>query len=143
MNKRTFVKKYFEFLKQSKTVANQVRVSYGGALLMMGLRDSTDDLDLDVTKETYERLVTTYNLKREMRKVGECADWNQHVSLKADDDLSRGVFIHDVWVSTPEDVLRRKEALNRPKDQDDIVKLKRLIESHSSGPMKQHSWMNW
>ena len=144
MNKKAFIKKYFEFLEQSGLSANRVRVSYGGALLMLGLRTSTDDLDLDIPKESYEHLVTTHKLKREMRKVGECANWNRDVSLKADGDLSKGVFIDGVWVDTPEDVLRRKKALNRPKDQEDIVKLTRLIEYNTpTSPKKSRSWVNW
>lgn len=140
MRKKEFIRRYFDFLKEVGLSAAQVRVGAGGVLLMLDLREQTEDLDLELSPEVYSHLVATYKLKtvnfEKHPGTGQLAVWDDHIDLHAEDDLDEGIVIEGVWTTTPEKVLALKRTLNRPKDQNDIRQLERLIKKNP----KYYQW---
>lgn len=131
MNKKTFVKRYFGFLNDTGLEAHQVRVGFGGVLLMLELRRTTNDLDLELTAPHYHVLKEKYQLKTvplgPEPYTDELAIWNDHIDLHLEDHIANGLDVEGVWVTMPYEVLRLKKLLNRPKDQVDIHRLERLL----------------
>ena len=131
MNKDEFIKRYYNFLMETGLNSNQVRVGSGGVLLLLNLRNSTQDLDLELTFEVYRDLVSRWELKvtKFYKQSGEheLAVWDDFIDLHAEPDLEDGVFIDGVWAATVEKTLELKRCLNREKDQKDIVALEKLL----------------
>lgn len=55
MDKQQYVSTLLKWLKENNIPVNQVHVSHGGSMLMLGLKTSTDDIDLTVTQEVFDR----------------------------------------------------------------------------------------
>jgi hypothetical protein len=131
MNRDEFIKRYFNFLVETGLSSNQVRVGSGGVLLLLNLRSSTQDLDLELTSEVYRDLVSRWDLKitKFYKQSGEheLAVWDNFIDLHIEPDLEDGVFIDGVWSATVEKTLELKRCLNREKDQRDIVELEKLL----------------
>ena len=58
MNKQELIKRYNNFLKKEKLTNEQAWVGSGGTLLLLGLRDSTQDIDLGVPKDIFDKIRT-------------------------------------------------------------------------------------
>lgn len=63
MNRNEFITKYNQVVKMLGSTASRVVVASGGALLMLGLRESTSDLDLDVPKQVFVRFRKPNNVE--------------------------------------------------------------------------------
>ena len=128
MNRKELMDKYFEFLKVEGLVNEEVVVGFGGAMLMWGLREETGDLDLGVSVEVFERIVSEKKLvvKELVGSVSKClAKWDGCVDIHP---VSVGGVVADgVLVDSLEKILEGKLLLNREKDQKDIVRLKELL----------------
>jgi hypothetical protein len=55
MNKKELTRTYFAFLKEYDLKNLDVLVGAGGAMLMIGLRDSTNDIDVSSPVEVYNK----------------------------------------------------------------------------------------
>lgn len=130
-----FEREYFNFCSEIGLRPSEVVVSSGGALLMLGLRDSTNDLDLSIPSDTYE--FQRYLLGSDKERVtghGTFLDYNEKVSLQK---LPMGVAIqvvNGVRVYSLDDLIRQKEALIQSLDRSplkvkqDHVDIERLKE---------------
>ena len=56
MDKSVFIKNVLNFAEQFNVKLEDMHVSHGGSLLLMGLKESTGDVDLTVTEEVYNAL---------------------------------------------------------------------------------------
>lgn len=110
---------------------DNMTVVAGGAMLLMGLRDSTDDLDIQMPSELY------YQVKAlEMHPTKSLGDLacpelltllpkvDLHPSCEIGESITFGVR-HQ----SPAQILLLKKRLNRPKDQVDIARLTALLEN--------------
>lgn len=59
MDKFEFVKKYHETRHTLGLCINQALVSAGGACMLLGLRDKSSDIDLDIPAEVFDALANT------------------------------------------------------------------------------------
>lgn len=130
MNKEQLVLGYHKALELMSLSSSELRLGAGGALVMLGLREETGDLDLEVTDVVYNSLlkcgyVETIDGKFRYIRVSE------EVDIHEVGDILDGDFIDGVFILSPIKLLQFKESLNRPKDQDDIVKLRAFIEAES------------
>lgn len=128
MNRKELMDKYFEFLEAEGLVNEEVVVGFGGAMLMWGLREETGDLDLGVSEEVFERIVSEKKLvvKELVGSVSKClAKWDECVDIHP--VSVGGVVVDGVLVDSLEKILEGKLLLNREKDQKDIVRLKELL----------------
>lgn len=112
MDMNEFAKEYFNFCAGIRLRPTQVVVSSGGALVMLGLRESTSDLDLDIPAETYEFLL--YLLGPEKERVtehGTFLTYNKKVSLQKLPDGITVQTVNGVRLYSLDDLIRQKEAL--------------------------------
>jgi hypothetical protein len=139
MNKSAIIATYDRFRKQHRLTIKEAVLSAGGALLMLGLRKETEDLDLDIPAELYDRLkrkgakvVTTSRGEHLVLPdlLGEVA---AHRGLRTD---IKWHVVGGVCCYCPEELLKQKVALannpertqdKRAQDMDDIVELENLL----------------
>ena len=133
MNKDELIDAVHELSARYHIPLSHMVVGFGGAMVLLGLRDQTNDVDIDVPAELYaflrakgypERPITNA-LGGFTLKVGELFDVRESpyggrrkVYVISDE----GIFHHCAEV-----VLENKLVLNREKDQEDIRKLKTYL----------------
>ena len=100
----------------------------GGSLLIRGIREKTNDLDLCISEELFEQIKDKYNLTDDKK--------NEYGFYKLDDMVEivvepKSKFnIEECEPFNLEDlntILAFKEKVNRPKDQIDIQKIKEYL----------------
>ena len=119
MNKQEFIRA----LERLGLPASEFVILSGGSLLMRGLRDQTEDMDLSVSK----KLAGDINLY-------EC-DTDEHglytpfENVQMKDDMERFSFdiIDGYQCESLEDILKQKKMWNRPKDQKDIKRIEEYM----------------
>ena len=129
MDMNEFARTYFNFCNEVGLRPAQVIVSAGGALLMLGLRERCEDLDLDVPASTYA--LQRYRLGAEKERVtkhGTFLDYNEKVSLQR---LPTGITVQTVngiWLYSLDDLIRQKEALIQSLDRTPLKVKQDLID---------------
>lgn len=133
MDRNSFVKQYFNFCNEVGEKPEDVLVSAGGALLLLGLREESSDLDLDVRREVYDKFKRHGNIRRS--SLGEYVDYNELVSLHVTPSGIGKMEVDGVWMYSVGELMVQKMALaNMPdrtpgkavKDLKDIEQLKSL-----------------
>lgn len=128
MNKSDLVNKTKAMARLYSISMDQLVVGFGGAMLLLGLRQETQDIDLDVPESVYdwflgagfdERLVVG---DKKAISVTDCIDIHRGINPGEELMVTDGVFHH-----TPQVILRKKKMLNRPKDQKDIQALTEFL----------------
>lgn len=112
MNSVEFARAYFNFCTEIGEKPKDVLVSAGGALLMLGLRADTDDLDLDVREVVYRgatKKVGKGNVRRSSH--GEYLDYTDSVSLHITPSHIRSESVNGVYIYSLEDLIKQKEKL--------------------------------
>lgn len=122
MNASNVIAAYFAFLKDEALAATEVRIDAGSAMVLMGLRDSTTDLDVTVSSTTFDKIVARRGLSVNASSNGiPLASYSPAVDLMATSEPFANIFLIDgVHCAAPRQVLVMKQALNREKDQKDI-----------------------
>jgi len=109
VKKNELKKLYNDYLVRENLQAQDAVVGFGGALVMMGLRKETSDIDLDVTPYFYE-----VNRRRgyptHEGMFGKCIDVNAYISLHAGVTF-KPVCIDGVYCHAPEALLALKRRL--------------------------------
>lgn len=128
MNKPTLIEHYRAFLATHHLTSDQVVLGCGGALCLLGLREETADLDVDVPADIFKRLLAMdypthyYAATRALViKASDVVD----VHLRANRDpvlVAEGVSYY-----APQVLLAFKRRLNRAKDQADIQALEAYL----------------
>lgn len=128
MNKQELIERYRAFITLHHLTAEQVIVGAGGALCLMGLRQETQDIDIDVGPRVFEMFLSqglpTHYFGKTRVLVVEVAELidahllNNRVTVVKTD----GVCHYSAKA-----VLEFKQRLNRPKDQADIKALIRYL----------------
>lgn len=137
MNKLQFISEYFNFCTEHNLQCKDVLVSAGGALLMLGLRTETEDLDLDVSDRAYDRFLRLVGKDKERTSShGTYLDVSELVSVhrrRPDQPVQEKNF---VWLYSTEALIEQKtklaNAVDRPpekavKDLRDVKALKALL----------------
>lgn len=133
MNKTEMVKKYLSFCAEHNLVGRDVVLSAGGALLALGLRESTSDLDVDVPSNVYDLIVN--GGEERVSSHGSYFDVNEFVSLHRMPSNVNPIRVNKVWIYPLDLLIEQKTKLSiahdRPPikaDQDklDIMRLKAL-----------------
>lgn len=109
MKKNELKKLYNDYLAREHLQAQDAVVGFGGALVMMGLRKETSDMDLDVTPFFYE-----VNRRRgyptHEGMFGKCIDVNPLISLHSGITF-KPVMIDGVCCHSPEAILANKRRM--------------------------------
>lgn len=121
MKKEQFVKEYKEFVQLHGLDVEKTVAASGGAMLMMGLREETGDIDLDVEPSEFTWLLLkgykTHRFGKDQILVNEATE---NVDVHTCDNFDETTITEGVCHYTAEAVLRFKKKLNREKDQKDI-----------------------
>lgn len=106
-NAAQFTERYIEVTRELG--GGTVVVSGGGALLMLGLRASTADLDLDVTEAVVQKHRTLNNTER----FGdtEIVNYSDDTSLHVLDPLRVTHVVHGVRIYSIADLIAQKKVL--------------------------------
>lgn len=83
MDKFEFIKKYQETCTTIGLSLHQALVSAGGACLMLGLRDKSSDIDLDIPAEVFDALANTgeFEVRGALDPEDRLIVWDEHVDL--------------------------------------------------------------
>lgn len=130
MNYRQFKNVLGQFCLKYQVLRSQAYVSHGGAMLIYGYRHETEDVDVAVPKEIWDRLAAqlevtiVHNPTTQLIKIpGMEVDVHLH-----DDTRSNGYhMVDDVLITTVQQTLDDKLKLNRLKDMSDIEILRRVL----------------
>lgn len=117
MNALEFARAYFNFCGDIGERPEHVIVSAGGALLMLGLRDDTDDLDLDVRQIVYAAQSTRLGHSRQRRSShGTYLDYSDQISLHVTPSHIRTQVVNGVTLYSINDLINQKEKLAHAPD---------------------------
>ena len=135
LNKEEFLENLnsvFTFLKIRK---DEAVIMAGGAMLLMGLRERTGDIDCYLNDDAYNRLPLEFTGEgiKDPSKMISMQIGNTTVEVSRSDNFERqrkmaqktNGYYHDSALT----VLELKERLNREKDQRDIALLKAYIQN--------------
>ena len=128
MNKSEIIKEYTTFVKKFKLTLNDVQLGAGGACLMFGVRDETADMDIGLKQNVYNKLLKSGQYKSHVFNGTTVIEYNKYIDLHPEIP-GETVTIEGVCCWSPQRVLDFKLMLNRPKDQKDILALKKYIKS--------------
>lgn len=115
-----------ELLKSYKFDINEYIVLSGAAMVIHGLKDETNDIDISVTPEYYDYLLSHYDC--EFEKINEF----NHAVYYIENVINFGrdyydterTIIDGISVQTIENIIRLKQYLNREKDKHDLELIK-------------------
>lgn len=124
-------KKIIEILKKYNFDNKKFIVISGAAMVIHGVKEYTNDIDIAVTQDYYGYLLEHYECKFE--KINSY----NHKIYFIDDIINFGIdyftkptYIDGIPVQTLEDVIKLKESLSRNKDKKDIELIRRYNESN-------------
>lgn len=112
---------------------NYMIVGFGGAMLLMGFRDSTRDIDIDVPQDVYAIFRRQGHTERPIQNAlgGFTLSLTPDIDIRVDPNIGKTGYCDvgpgGIWHHTPEIVLENKLILNRDKDQEDILRLKAYL----------------
>lgn len=118
MNREKILNKLKEYNLDSKNFI----IIGSAALVLKGIKESTHDIDIAVTKEYNDYLLDTFDCKFEKEIDGYKVYYIDHIinfSTHYYNDF-KGEIVEGYLVQTPKEVLTLKRKLNREKDQSDI-----------------------
>lgn len=110
MNKDQLVHEYQKLVKTLDEHPHHVVLSAGGALVMMGIRSETDDMDVDVNPNVF-RLESKRHPYIAEENVNPRVVYNEFIDLHELSENTGVVCIEGVWVYSPSEMLYQKRHL--------------------------------
>ena len=129
LDKNRLMAGYFRCCNLIDLSPEDVVLGAGGACVMFGIRSETADIDVDIPADVFVNLKASgkYNVRSCMGvMVLEVAP---HMEVHERISLGDVVVIDGVTCYDPVEVLRFKQHMNRSKDANDILNLKKLLET--------------
>lgn len=127
MNKQ----EYLELIDGLNLPKNEYYILGSGSLLLHGIRDIANDVDLCVSPELFNVLKARYNI--DLSKKNNCGFYqlNDKLEVVVSDKTD---FNFDIVLGYPveslQQILKFKQERNKPKDQNDIVKIKAYLKQY-------------
>ena len=143
MDKKELTKRYNEFLKKEKLTNKQAWVGAGGTLLLLDLRSSTQDIDLGVPKDIFDKIRSRGLPEHIFNGDTIVIEYDEVIDLHIDHGYEEHTIIEGVGSWSPEEVLRLKERLNRPKDQLDIKNIKNYLKNNTATESLHNLIFRW
>ena len=135
MDKSAVIARYHELLKELDEPAERVVLCAGAALVVLGIRETTKDLDVDIDPILFKFYARTYPVKKEPN-VNDMIAFKHDVDLHEFNPDTGIVCVNGVWTYSPSAMLIQKRYLaklpNRPlskreQDLEDIRQLEQVI----------------
>ena len=119
--------KYLEILDSLDLDKNSYCIIASGAMLMHGLRDACEDVDIKVTEELFQELLKKYNMKQSTR-YDYVYELNDKIDVNCRNYNSNNIeFVDGYPVEKLEVQLKWMLKNNRPKDQEKIKLVKEYL----------------
>ena len=131
MNKQELMDQYKLLVNELGEHPHHVVLSAGGALVMMGLREKTDDLDVDIQPSVFKWAALGRNVITE-ENVSPRVKYKENIDLHELSETTAVVCIDGVWVYSPGEMIIQKRHLatlpNRAfgKRERDLIELTQL-----------------
>lgn len=115
MDKFEFIKKYQETCNTLGLTEGQALVSAGGACLMLGLRDKSSDIDLDIPAEVFDCLVATgeFEVRTALDPDDRLIVWDEFVDLHRMPKQRDWMKIEGVGMYTLDALIAQKEHMSK------------------------------
>lgn len=119
MNKAEVIERYRELVEDLTLPPHQVILSAGAALVVMGIREETSDLDVDVPTSVFNWASNKFGVI-ENETVNKRVQYTPLVDLHEYDENTGVVCIEGVWLYSPTELLKQKHWLTKLADRTDI-----------------------
>lgn len=124
MNKRELLK-LLDSLNLQKT---EYYILSSGSMLLYGLRDIANDLDLCVSNELFKHLKEKYNLNENNKNDSGFYKISEDIEIISNDKKNFKMdYINGYPVENLKTILEFKEKRNLPKDKKDIENIKKYL----------------
>ena len=117
----------YKLVEKLKLPITEYCILSGGSLVMHGIRENTNDLDIDITKKDFEIIKkyfrpTLVDENKKLYKITENIECFLDNNFETDIELIDGYPCQSLM-----SVYRLKKKLNREKDQSDIIAIKKVL----------------
>lgn len=132
MNKADVVNSVYSFLNEYTFIkSTDLVVGHGSALVIYDLKDNTEDVDVTVSASIFQQLKAM--APKEIKHTSSGAEiliMNNHPFVELHEgDETEVEMVEGVMLTTKKQILEEKRHLNRPKDQEWIQLLEKIVES--------------
>lgn len=117
----------YKLVEKLKLPITEYCILSGGSLVMHGIRENTNDLDIDITKKGFEIIKKYFSptLVDENKKLYKITE---NIECFLDNNFETDIeFIDGYPCQSLISVYRLKKKLNRQKDQSDIIAIKKVL----------------
>ena len=117
----------YKLVEKLKLPITEYCILSGGSLVMHGIRENTNDLDIDITKKDFEIIKKYFRptLVDENKKLYKIIE---NIECFLDNNFETDIeFIDGYPCQSLMSVYRLKKKLNREKDQSDIIAIKKVL----------------
>ena len=135
IKKEQLIKSYFEGCKKINLPTERVVVGAGGVCVLLGIRESTNDIDVDVVKSDFNELLKVGYKSHQIADDYVVLEVTEHMDVHGVDEIVDTVVIEGVACYSAKSVLDFKLKLNREKDQADIRALREYLKNNPNGPV--------
>lgn len=118
-----------EVLKRYNFDNNKYIVISGAAMVLLGIKDETTDIDIAVTDEYKKKLLENYKCHFErINEYGEtCYMIDDVINFSVTYYEDNKEYVEKIPIQPIESILDLKQQLNRSKDESDILLLRKKI----------------
>ena len=117
----------YKLVEKLKLPITEYCILSGGSLVMHGIRENTNDLDIDITKKGFEIIKNYFSptLVDENKKLYKITE---NIECFLDNNFETDIEIIDGYpCQSLISVYRLKKKLNSQKDQSDIIAIKKVL----------------
>ena len=117
----------YKLVEKLKLPITEYCILSGGSLVMHGIRENTNDLDIDITKKDFEIIKKYFRptLVDENKKLYKIIE---NIERFLDNNFETDIeFIEGYPCQSLMSVYRLKKKLNRERDQSDIIAIKKVL----------------
>ena len=125
MNKEDII----NVLKRYNFDKNKYMVISGAAMVLLGIKESTNDIDISIKEDYYDLLLKDFNctferINEHNKKVYYI---DKIINFSASYYSKKHLLLNDIPVQIPKEILELKLYLNREKDKKDIELIKEFM----------------
>ena len=134
LNRKQLIEAYFKGCKKINLPPERVVVGAGGVCVLLGIRESTNDIDVDVVESDFNKLLKVGYKSHQIADDYVVLEVTEHMDVHGVDEIVDTVVIEGVTCYSVKSVLDFKLKLNREKDKADIEALKKLLNQLIQAP---------
>ena len=118
-----------QYLKDLKINENDYIIIAGGSLVMQNIKETTEDIDLDVSKKAFDVLAKKFDVHLSSKPYPKHYYVNDDVEVVLVDDLStiNRINVDGFYCTTLEDEYKWKKEHAREKDKEILSKIEEIL----------------